>query len=188
MARFGARFDLIALEADVAQMAATTLSGEIVWVNAAWRSFARENGGDPASTGVGANYFSATRGALARWLETMTRDCSTSGAVFETEYQCSSPTQRRDFRMRVHPIAGTGFLITHSLLRTTALESRAGAPIPDDAYVENGLVTMCSNCRRARRADHASWDWIPEWVAHPPRLVSHGICPVCVGFYWPENA
>lgn len=48
----------------------------------------------------------------------------------------------------------------------------------------NGLVAQCSNCRKVRRADHSAWDWVPDWVKQSPGRTTHGICEVCVGFYW----
>ena len=46
------------------QAAIIDQSGQILAVNAAWEAFAHENGGTPASTGVGANYFASCDAAV----------------------------------------------------------------------------------------------------------------------------
>jgi hypothetical protein len=50
----------------------------------------------------------------------------------------------------------------------------------------NGLVTMCANCRRTRRAATKVWDWVPSHVEEIPPGTTHGLCPPCLATYFPE--
>lgn len=184
--RFAKRFDLEALAKDAAHIAATTPSGLIVWVNSAWGRFAATNGGDPARLGVGSNYFAAAEGPLAEWLSKVTAASLRSGEVFESDYECSSAAEQREFRLRVHPVADLGFLITHTLVRCLP-HTRKARPPEVAAYARAGVIVMCSNCRRVRRRDGEAWDWVPDWVVgRPPEPVSHGLCAICADFYWRE--
>jgi hypothetical protein len=52
---------------------------------------------------------------------------------------------------------------------------------------ENGLITMCSHCRRTRLPNAVdTWVWIPDLVRRMPMDVSHGICPVCFDIHYGE--
>ncbi|MDQ3034620.1 MAG: hypothetical protein M3Y87_19580 [Myxococcota bacterium] len=52
----------------------------------------------------------------------------------------------------------------------------------------NGMLVQCSHCRRVRRGDPSvtAWDWVPEYVARPQPRTSHGLCAVCLDFYYPK--
>ena len=85
--------------------------GRVVAVNAAWQSFAEENGGDIRAFYVGADYLAVCNGAAG--------DSSTEAAVvaegmrrvlagesgFRCEYPCHSPTEMRWFEVSMAPVA-----------------------------------------------------------------------------------
>lgn len=97
--------------------------GTIIAINAAWSSFADENGGSVAKgIGVGANYLAACRDAAD------TQDPYARAAIkgiesvlkgdlpeFRLEYPCDSPTEKRWFLMLVSPLAenACGAVVSH---------------------------------------------------------------------------
>jgi len=97
-------------------------AGTIRAVNAAWRLFAVDNGGDPAATGVGISYLEVCARAAAsgcreaelaaRQLEAVLDGRSAHCAI---EYRCSSPVDERWFLMRITPLAGPerGAVLSH---------------------------------------------------------------------------
>ncbi|MDZ7826889.1 MAG: hypothetical protein U5R48_13845 [Gammaproteobacteria bacterium] len=63
------------------------------------------------------------------------------------------------------------------------------APEPASYLDEHGLLHQCAHCRRmANQTEPARWDWVPAWVEAPPPNLSHGICPLCLEYYFPEAA
>jgi len=116
------------IEADVlldAMPDATALldrDGTIVAVNRAWRMFAIDNGGKPATTGVGVNYFdvckrsSAAGCSDAAAVEVGLRAVLTGATVeSDLEYACPSPAVGRWFVLRLTPVEGSepGALVSH---------------------------------------------------------------------------
>jgi hypothetical protein len=182
--RLAQPFDLAALDAEGSTLALVNKMGLILWVNAAWHAFGAANGAKAAAIAPGVGYFEAVQGELRSWaLGAATRSMASEG-VFESDYECSSPTEKRTFRMRMLPLPGGGLLIEHSL-RLEAPHASVGAA-PDLANYRNdgGLIVMCANCRKVRRSDKSAWDWVPAWVAAQPERVSHGLCFVCLEFYY----
>lgn len=98
-------------------------SGNLEWVNEAWRIFSDENGGDDKRTGVPTNYIEVCDRAaqagdeaaaeISRGLREL--------AVGESsdlyyEYPCHSPTETRWFLMRAKPLPGDAqgsWIISH---------------------------------------------------------------------------
>ena len=39
--------------------------------------------------------------------------------------------------------------------------------------------------RRVRVGD--AWVWVPDWVAHIPPAMSHGLCPICLDYHYPSH-
>jgi signal transduction histidine kinase len=82
-------------------------SGEIVFVNEAWRSFARANGGDPARVCEGADYLGACDSATGTYSEGAAEFAAGVREVlagrrdsFELEYPCPGPDGPRWFVAR----------------------------------------------------------------------------------------
>ncbi|WP_019586046.1 sensor histidine kinase [Deinococcus apachensis] len=99
------RYVSAAFDALSANVAILNARGEILAVNAAWRAFARENGG---GDDVGSNYLEVCEGS---WGEDREDALSIAAgirsvlageqALFELEYPCHSPTEQRYFAARV---------------------------------------------------------------------------------------
>lgn len=179
------RFDAGALARDPASIAVLSPDGVILWVNEAWCSFAADNGGqgDTSTFGLGLRYADAVQGELRTWFDEHLHKCQETHQPFELDYECSSPDTFRKFRLRVLPVEGY-VLMSHALTAEQP-HTRTEMPPDDAAYrAPSGLTTQCSNCRRFRRLDGGAWDWVPAWVERPPARVSHGICAVCIGFYY----
>lgn len=183
--------------ANVADYSVCALDGSYVigYVNAAWRRFARDNGGPrdrEATWSIGASYLDAVpkvlrdfyHGLLKRSLVARER-----GSLFPLVhvYECSSPTTYRRFAMAVYPLDGPVFLLAHTPVVVRDFDAQLEAhPASDDYVNADGLIKQCSHCRRVQRPRQQPeiWDWVPAWVARSPSETSHGLCDLClVHFY-----
>lgn len=98
--------------------------GTIVAVNEAWKEFAIQNGAaDVSRLSVGANYLDVCRVAIKtgnqvaeQALEGIESMLDGTNQRFAMDYECSSPSQERWFKMTVLPQKkpGSGIVITHS--------------------------------------------------------------------------
>jgi C4-dicarboxylate-specific signal transduction histidine kinase len=126
--RHGVRRDGAALRKAIfasldGEVAALAHDGVILAVNEAWTRFARENGADPASVGVGANYLETCRRAAAAGDLDAARALEAIAAVRENEaprasleYASRAPDRTQWFAMTVVPIhrPGGGLVISHT--------------------------------------------------------------------------
>lgn len=176
-------FDLDALNAEASTLVAIDAAGVMQWVNPAWYLFSTRNGARDIRRrfGLGTRYVEGIAGPLRDLYERRFAACLAGAAPVEYDYECSSPERFRAFRLRMLPLAGEGILLSHYLVAEHP-HDRPRSP-PDEARYRDGdgILTQCSNCRRARRADETAWDWIPEWVNAALPRVSHGLCPLCFG-------
>ncbi|MDB4964206.1 MAG: hypothetical protein JWP01_4205 [Myxococcales bacterium] len=158
---------------------------QIVRVNTGWTKFALENGGGQMLERWGRN--SALLDAVPPVLRDLYRTgfakALATGVCWEHDYECSSHELFREFRMYAYPIHGTLLTVTHSL-RVQRPHDREARPAADAIYRSEGLIRMCSYCRRVRANDaDERWDWVPSFVEHMPPGVSHGICRPCAAFH-----
>lgn len=86
-------------------------NGQIVFTNSSWKSFAAENSAVYEKTCAGVNYFDQCRNARGEdralamdVLTGMQAVISGDKTVFEIEYPCHSPDERRWFLLRVTPV------------------------------------------------------------------------------------
>lgn len=160
----------------------------ILYCNAGWDQFAEQNGGVGlrSTDQVGRPVLEAIPLPLRSFYQAGYKKVLEQGETWGHDYECSSPTLYRKFRMLVTPVASlTGALVVNSLIVETPFpEKGMAARNHTDA---NGIITMCCHCRRTRRADaNPVWDWVPSLVAEPPRNISHGLCKPCLGVYTSE--
>jgi PAS domain S-box-containing protein len=86
----------------------------ILAINEGWRRFAIENQSTVAAVGVGVNYFQHCRHALSQDVEIPAYAAGIKDVIagrkmlFEMEYPCHSPTERRWYVMRVTRFHDTG--------------------------------------------------------------------------------
>lgn len=157
----------------------------ILRTNAAWERFARENGGENvlAMWRRGAALLDAVPAELQRFLADGFARARRSEDRWEHDYECSSPTEHRTYRMIVYPFSG-GFVVTHALLVSRPHEQVALEP--GAQYEHDGLISMCAHCRRVRWSSKPErWDWVPAYVAKRHDNISHGLCAACYRFYYP---
>jgi hypothetical protein len=88
--------------------------------------------------------------------------------------------------MAVKPLRNVPVLLVACSLRRESAHPATAAAVEGCYRDKNGFITMCSNCRRTRRVGCAPqiWDWVSAFVANPPDCVSHGICGLCLEYYY----
>ncbi|MEO8801134.1 MAG: hypothetical protein ABI551_24800 [Polyangiaceae bacterium] len=190
--RLLAPFDLDVVDDEPSTVYGLTEDLRLGYVNRAWSAFANANGAswNEGAWGIGSRVMDAIPDVLRPFYAGLFAQALSERAVVEHDYECSSPTQLRRFRMRIHPCDSGALLVVHSRIEEqlhTAAEHSRGA-----LYGEaDGLITQCSHCRRVQRVDGTrEWDWVPEYVARPLPTISHGLCNLCVEYYYsnPEGS
>ncbi len=182
-----ARFRMEILDRDPSSIVAIAPNGRIGWANQGWFDFAHANGAASAAVGVGADYFASIRGEVRRGFEAAVSTSLASGEPFELDYECSSSTVFRAYHLQALPLSGKALLLVHS--PTEARPHDRPPEPPDEARYRDalGMIAQCTNCRRIRAPVELSWHWVPAWVEATPTGVTHVLCPVCKGFYWPRS-
>ncbi len=170
----------------------------IVYVNAAWRRFAHENGASQHDEGwgIGTHYLQAMAKPLQPFYTGLLQR-----AIAEPDsmhpiahvYECSSATLFRQFRMQLYALREKrGFVVVNTLaIEAPHDPNRRAEHAPERARYTNanGLIVQCAHCRLVERATTlGTWDWVPRWVEQSPPETTHGICPVCLDYYYPEMA
>ncbi len=179
-------FDASLIDSDPSIIFVLDRQLRIAWCNRSWNEFALANGGVGLLSDAvrGRPITDFISGPLADYYRTVYKRILDRSATWLHDYECSSPLISRQFTMHVYPLDGaTGLMVINSL--------RVESPAPiatqtaESEYVSShGLIVMCSNCRRTQRQHQLdTWDWVPRFVEHPPELVSHGICPICLDHY-----
>ena len=163
----------------------------LVYCNPAWNYFATSNGAPQLTSDamIGFDLFDAIPGDLRGVYSHAFRQVLNTGRVWESPYQCSSPTEFRIFRMRIHLLKPQNwFIVTNPLL--VERPHTKTAPAQTNTYVNaDGFVIACAHCRCSRRLDNPEqWDFVPEYLRSESSVkVSHGLCPVCRAYFYPVN-
>jgi len=162
-----------------------------VAVNAAWEAFARANGGTATCLGLalaGTTYHQHVEGAAPRSKVERELARALMGRSVAVESECSTPDLLRLIRTHYLPVRDadpgpiTGVLVVHTTLREAPFGAERPAAAPDEATYRaaDGLISVCSCCRRVRRAlAPPGWDFVPAYLASPPAGVSHVLCAAC---------
>jgi hypothetical protein len=156
----------------------------IVETNRAWNRFALENGGEQvvASWRPGAALLDVIPDPLKPFYRDGFARAAQTADRWDHDYECSSPTVFRKYRMITYPFDGS-FLVTHALLVEKPHAEPAAAS--SAAYERDGVIAICSHCRRVRHAaDPSRWDWVPAYLAPAVQNLSHGLCPPCFSYYY----
>lgn len=180
------------LEADPAVIFALDRNLRLVFCNASWDRFARENDGEAwlAEHALGKNIMDVVTEPLQPFYQRAYASARETAEPWEHQYECSSPEKYRAFQMRILPLpTSRGFLIVNSLV----VERDHGAGRSEhlaaaNAYeTKDGLITICSHCRRTLRADGSkAWDWVPDHLRLRGTKVSHGLCIPCYSYFYPD--
>lgn len=159
-------------------------NGKILWVNRHWLEFAHENGADEASVRW-RSYLDGIAPPLREYYEAAFARTLASGDVFEQDYECSSPGEKRLFHLRALPIDHKALLVEHVRVFEGTHEAEDIDEATANEFVDSrGLISQCSNCRRVRHPRSNGFHWVPHWVQSPHPKTSHVICPSCVGYYY----
>lgn len=184
-------FVLDTLERDSATICGIDANLRIFYVNPAWLAFGRDNGltwgHEPWMLGV--ELLSAVPPVLRPFYEELFERARTSSGPVEHSYECSTPTLFRRYRLQVFRCDADALLVAHSLLQESS-HTQPSSPAIESLYRDaQGVVSQCSHCRRVRRVGYLGgrWDWVPDFVAHIPANTSHGLCPLCSEYYFPEG-
>ncbi len=115
--------DALLIDALPQHVAVLDTAGTVRQVNAAWTSFARQNGGDASRTGVGVNYLDVCRTAQGPYAEQaesvasgIRRVLDGASRQFIGEYACSSPNEERWFLMSATSLCAprVGAVVVHT--------------------------------------------------------------------------
>lgn len=195
-----ADFDLDELDAHESTIYGLRHDMTVAYINAEWRRFAVDNQApreiiDPECV-MERNILGYFYGPLRDYYHDVFTIVLDESQSFALDYECSSPEKIRLFHMEILPLPRDsdeprGLLIVNSHSPSSQpSESRQPVTSPEATnYIsEQGLMASCSNCRRFRRCDHRDrWDWVPQYLTAPPAPVSHGLCPVCLDYYYPAT-
>ena len=155
----------------------------ITYCNPAWDRFALANGGELATFAhvKGINVLSVCTDQLRGFYRQMLSQCRSTGLPVFHGYTCSSSSVARTAKMTLKS-HGDFLSVQHTMLTET---KHTNTPRTfDDAYVRSGLVKMCANCRRTFNHQSSSWEWIPQLLVTMPKNASHGLCELCMVFYF----
>ncbi len=194
-------FDLDVLDAHDSTIYGIHNDLTIGYANSAWMRFAMENAGaeslcDPENV-LGSNILDQISGPLRSYYRELFCGVLRMKKTANTGYECSSPTIMRYYHMEVLtlPTADAdprGLLIINSRKLDPVGHSEPRAAVtraqPRDYINDHGYIVNCSNCRRFQRADQPhTWEWVPAYLNAPPADVSHGLCSICLDYYFPAS-
>lgn len=162
----------------------------ITYCNPAWDVFARENDGEAALAEkvVGRKLLDFATGPLKTLYDQLFAAARASGTIWPFRFECSSRDVVRWHRMEAFPLDEGCFAVVYACVQEHPREGEGNTANADLYLGPGGLITMCSNCRKTRRqSDSAVWDWVPEhFDLKFLRRTSHGICPSCWAYYYPQ--
>jgi hypothetical protein len=186
-----AGFRLDWIEKDPSVTCAIDDSFRIIYCNAQWDAFATANGA-PELTGssvLGTNLFDVIPAPLKPYYHGVFREARQSDRVLQVDYECSSPDKYRVYQMQPFPLTDNGgFLLVHSLRVNLAHRRKSRDPSDDRYLTPEGMVKMCCHCRRTRRASSETWDWVPSYLNQKAVPVTHGMCGICLAYFYPSMA
>jgi hypothetical protein len=148
-----APFDTAVLDDDPSTICALTEELRISFVNRAWFRFALANGASWADEdwGIGTLVTNANPAILRPFYDELFRVAFERREIIEHDYECSTPTMRRYFRMRILPRESGALLCVHSPLRESS-HTAPGSPALESRYRRvDGLILQCSNCRQTKK-------------------------------------
>jgi len=162
-----------------------------IYFNSAWDRFASENGGVGLEQEhwLGRSILEAIPPILQGFYSAAYRKVMKSSLTWNHSYECSTPERQRLCEMVAYPHQGQAApgVVVANFVRTD-LPRPSVHPQRDRGlsgyHDADGFVVMCANCRRSQRPRRVhEWDWVPEFVEHPPAMVSHGLCHLCAHHY-----
>lgn len=164
----------------------------VIYCNPAWDRFAIANGAPYlcAEQTLGTPVLNSTSGELFDYYRLLYNEALADGKPRDHDFHCSSPDAERLMRMHVYRLRNVPVLLVSCSLRVEQPHpAPSSEPIQGPYRNHHGLIVMCGNCRRTRRAatEPEVWDWVSDFVRHQPARVSHGVCNLCFEYYYPDE-
>jgi hypothetical protein len=162
-----------------------------IYCNAQWDAFAAANGAPELTRDsvLGTNFFDVIPAPLKPYYHGVFREARQSDTIVHVDYECSSPDKYRVYQMQLFPLTDTGgFLLVHSLRVCLAHRRKSRDPSESRYLTPEGMVKMCCHCRRTRRAGSETWDWVPSYLNQKSAPITHGMCPICLSYFYPSIA
>src|SRR5215467_2557298 len=160
----------------------------LVYCNAAWDVFARENKGQKLerSRCMGKDCLDGVPKFLRDLYERIYNRVLCTRTPWEHDYQCSSPTKYRIFHMRILPLSRSHLLVENSLAVECSHRRKRYRRF-DARYINrDGYIVMCAHCRRVEHFNpkrKRQWHWVPSYIVKAPAPISHGMCPACISYH-----
>lgn len=154
--------------------------------NRAWDSFALANDGRLALSAavIGTNIMDVVPAALQSFYRTAYDNVARFRRNWWHTFECSSPNIARIYQMRIMPCEDGGFVTINTLMSETP-ESDQPLRKLDDYAGNDGIATMCSNCRRTKSlSGPGTWDWIPELLWEGRVLTTFDLCDFCTAYHY----
>ncbi len=158
----------------------------IAYVNPAWWQFAAESNApwEERAWGPGDSLGDTIAQPLLGFYQRTFSYALSSGEVVEHDYECSTPTERRVYRMRIVPFGADGLVVVNSLRAALPYAADPVEWVKQRFVQATGLIVQCSYCRRVKHGQQTDlWCWVPSIVEQPPLSISHGMCGTCAA-YW----
>jgi len=154
----------------------------ILYCNEAWDRFAESNGGVALMRPriYEMCVLDVVPEPLKDWYRSAYLKVFKTGRQWVHEYECSSSTVYRLFRMTALQRPREDFiLVTNFLLEERPHGDERPITPPDAAVYDGDKIAMCSLCRRTRGRRRRRWDWVPAYVERPPAGLAYGVCESC---------
>lgn len=173
--RFERSFDVTALATDERPIYLLDSELRIVWANRPLEEW-----------GPGRLYCDSISGPLRDFFRRWMYRTMKAAEPREWGYACPTRLATQVFSVRAHPFEGrAGLLLVHTRVYERLRETGSEPPVDEARYRdERGWVHQCGNCRQVRATGADWWERVIPWLETPPPQTTHGICPVCLDYYY----
>ncbi len=188
-------FEFKTLEKSKHSIYALSKKLDVIYVNPAWVTFAKENGYNEEilNKTLDSSLINAFNGQQIKddFYQTYSKVMAT-GKIWRNEYECSSANEFRYYHQGVYPLKNNdGLLIINTLMvksPTKTINLKTDIDIVKRYLQPTGFINQCSNCKYTQRNNEIeNWDWVPEFLEKMPSNISHSICPLCFDYHWKQN-
>lgn len=158
--------------------------------NQAYLTFAHANGllNPERRCGIGCSLLAGSNEPARSFYTQAFQTVLAEHGAFHQDYECSSPTERREFRLSAYAtVSGQALVISHHLVIAEPIPTTDQVAYSPAHCSPDGFVIQCCHCRKVRNfTANERWDWVPSCVESMPNNVSHTFCPRCFDHYYPD--
>jgi hypothetical protein len=133
----------------------------IIYVNEAYNDFAADNGDQnlPERFGIGSRMLDAISGPQRDFFRDFFEKAMATGEPSTMDYECSSATDYRLFRLHAYPLhRAPGLFIEHALAVSKKHEREPHIFREENYRDDFGILHQCGHCRRIRHLLSGRWD------------------------------